>query len=229
MRGFAFVAADVGKVLDDACAFETADDALRRSTAPRARRRARTRRSCRSFGDAARHGPRRVAPLSSMISPGTSAAHVLEALVQRVGTCFDAPRTRSGCVRALAVDFDLEAVQAGVIDVIGQARARAQIVEPAAADDAEATARLVRPDWQSRSQRSCVSRGIVGSSELRRACRRNRAAGHNAVLRPGAMALMTSFNISAFCERGRVCSTSATLTPTDGCGTKRPKRQNCAH
>jgi hypothetical protein len=43
---------------------------------------------------------------------------------------------------AMAVDFDFESVKAGVIDVIGQSRARAEIIQPAAADDTEGDAGL---------------------------------------------------------------------------------------
>ena len=55
-------------------------------------------------------------------------------------TC--AAASRSGCAGATAADLDLHPVQAGEIDAIGQLRARAQVVEAAAADDAERDAGL---------------------------------------------------------------------------------------
>ena len=46
-----------------------------------------------------------------------------------------------GMRSAMAVDLDLEAVQPGVIDMVGKARAGTQVIEPAAADDSERDAR----------------------------------------------------------------------------------------
>ena len=72
-------------------------------------------------------------------------------------------RGQIGMRGAIAVDLDLQAVQAGVIDVIGQARARAQVIEAPAADDAERDARLRGRCVLSRSHRSGVSSGAAGS------------------------------------------------------------------
>ena len=88
---------------------------------------------------------------------------------------------------ALAVDLDLEAVKAGVIHVIRQARAAPQVVEAPAADDAERDRGLLRdPHQQVVALRGQFRRGGVriefgqGAVEIKQKNKRGlgRAAFH---------------------------------------------------